>query len=71
MEIKSPKENKNATDYYPNWFDKNKFKKYLAIIDSNKFNYKNKIGKFNYIDIKDLANSIRNNTVSEIPAKKL
>ena len=71
MEIKSPKENKNATDYYPNWFDKNKFKKYLAIIDSNKFNYKNKIGKFNYIDIKDLANSIRNNTISEIPAKKL
>ena len=71
MEIKIPKENKNATDYYPNWFDKNKFKKYLAIIDSSKFNYKNKIGKFNYIDIKDLVNSIRNNTISEIPAKKL
>ena len=26
-EIKSPKEDKNMTDYYPNWFDKNKFKK--------------------------------------------
>ena len=26
-EIKSPEENKNMTDYYPNWFDKNKFKK--------------------------------------------
>ena len=26
VEIKSPKEDKNTTDYYPNWFDKNKFK---------------------------------------------
>ena len=42
----------------------------LAIIDSNKFNYKNKIGEFKYIDIKDLANKIRNNTISEIPAKE-
>ena len=42
-EIKSPKEDKNTIDYYPNWFDKNKFKKMLAIIDSNKFNYNNKI----------------------------
>ena len=25
MEIKSPKEDKNTT-YYPNWFDRNKFK---------------------------------------------
>ena len=41
----------------------------LAIIDSNKFNYKNKIGEFKYIDIKDLVNNIRNNTISEIPAK--
>ena len=55
---------------YPNWFDKNKFKKMLAIIDSNKFNYKNKIGEFKYIDIKDLVNNIRNNTISEISAKK-
>ena len=58
------------TDHYPNWFDRNKFKKSLAIIDSNKFNYKNKISEFKYIDIKDLVNNIRNNTISEISAKK-
>ena len=69
-EIKSPKEDKNTIDYYPNWFDKNKFKKMLAIIDSNKFNYNNKIGEFKYIDIKDLVNNIRNNTISEIDAKQ-
>ena len=50
--------------------DKKKFEKMLAIIDTNKFNYKNKIGKFKYIDIKDLVNDIRNNTISEISAKK-
>ena len=66
----SPKEDKNTIDYYPNWFDRNKFKNVLAIIDSNKFNCKNKIGEFNYIDIKDLVNNIRNNTISEISAKK-
>ena len=54
----------------PNWIDKNKFEKILAIIDSNKFNYKNKIGEFKYTDIKDLVNSIKNNTISEIDAKK-
>ena len=70
IEIKSPEEDKNTIDYYPNWFDKNKFKKMLAIIDSNKFNYKNKIGEFKYIDIRDLVNNIRNNTISEISAKK-
>ena len=69
-EIKSPKEDKNTTDSYPNWFDKNKFKNILAIIDSNKFNYKNKIGEFKYIDIKDLVNNIKNNTISEISAKE-
>ena len=42
----------------------------LAIIDSHKFNYKNKIGEFKYISIKDLVNNIRNNTISEISAKK-
>ena len=42
----------------------------LAIVDSSKFNYKNKIGEFKYIDIKDLVNNIRNNTISEISAKK-
>ena len=69
-EIKSPEEDKNTTHSYPNWFDKNKFKNILAIIDSSKFNYKNKIGEFKYIDIKDLVNNIRNNTVSEISDKK-
>ena len=43
----------------------------LAIIDSNKFNYRNKIGKFKYIDIRDLVDNIRNNTISEIDAKKI
>ena len=70
MEIKSPKEDKNTIDYYPNRFDRNKFKKNLAIIDSNKFNYKNKIGQFKYINIRDLVNNIRNNTVSELSAKE-
>ena len=69
-EIKSPEEDKNTTDSYPNWFDKNKFKNILAIIDSNKFSYENKIGEFKYIDIKDLINKIRNNTISEISVKK-
>ena len=55
-------------DNYLNWFDRNKFEKDLAIIDSNKFNYKNKIGKFKYINIRDLVNNIRNNTVNEISA---
>ena len=50
--------------------EKNKFKEILAIIDSNKFNYRNKIGELKYIDIKDLVNNIRNNTISERDAKK-
>ena len=54
----------------PNWLDKNKFEKILATIDSNKFNHKNKIGEFKYIDIKDLINNIKNNTISEVDAKK-
>ena len=58
------------TTNYPNWLDKNKFKKMLATIGSNKFNHKNKIGEFKYIDIKDLVNNIKNNTISEIDAKK-
>ena len=69
MEIKSPKEDINMTDY-PNGFDRKKLKKMLAITDSNKFNYENKIGEFEYIDIKDLVNNIRNNIISEIDAKK-
>ena len=48
----------------------NGIKVVLAIIDSSKFGYKNKIGEFEYIDIKDLVNNIRNNTISEIDAKK-
>ena len=63
--IEEPKEIKS-----PNWIGKNKFEKILAIIDSNEFNYKNKIGEFKYIDIKDLVNNIKNNTISEIDAKK-
>ena len=35
-----------------NWFDKNKFKKILAIIDSNEFSYRNKIGEFKQITLK-------------------
>ena len=69
-EIKSLEEYKNATDSYPNWFNKNKFKNILAIIDSNTFNYRHKIGEFNYIDIKNLVNKIRNITISEMFAKK-
>ena len=61
IEIKSPKEDENTT----NWFDKNKFEKILAIINSNKFNHKNKIGKFKYNDIKNLVDNINKNTISE------
>ena len=42
----------------------------LATIDSNKFNYKNKISEFKYNGIKDLVNNIKNNTISEIDAEK-
>ena len=52
------------------WFDKNKFEKFLAIINNNKFIQKNKIGEFKYIDIRDQVNNIRNNTIVEISAKK-
>ena len=50
--------------------DKKKFKEILTIIDGNKFGHKNKIGDFKYIDIKDLVNNIKDNTISEIDAKK-
>ena len=52
------------------WFERNKFKETLAIIDINKFNYRNKTGKFKYIGIRDLVNNITNNTISELSAKK-
>ena len=58
------------TDHYPNQFERNKFEKRLAVIDSNKFNYKNKMGEFQYIDIRGFVNNIRNNTISEISTKK-
>ena len=48
--------------------DKNKFKKFLTIIGSNKFGHKNKIGEFKYIGIKDLVNNNKNNAISEIDA---
>ena len=54
-----------------NWLDKNKLRKNLTIIGSNKFGHKNKIGEFKYIDIKDLVNNIKNNTISETDAKKI
>ena len=50
--------------------DKNKFKEILTIIESNRFGHKNKIGDFKYIDMKDLINNIKDNTISEIDAKK-
>ena len=66
IEIKSPKEDENTTD----WFDKNKFEKVLAIINNNKFNHKNKIGKFKYNDIKNLLDNINENAIGETPARK-
>ena len=66
IEIKSPKEDENTT----NWFDKNKFEKILTIINSNKFNHKNKIGKFKYSDIKNLVDNINKNTISETLARE-
>ena len=61
IEIKSSTENENTTD----WFDKNKFQKMLAIVNSNKFDHKNKIGKFKYNDIIELINNIDNNTIGQ------
>ena len=55
----------------PNWIDKNKFRDILTIIDSNKFGYKSKRGKFTHNDVKNGVNNIKNNTISEIDAKKL
>ena len=42
----------------------------VAINKSNKFNYKIKTGEFKYVHIKDLVNNIKNNTISEVDAKK-
>ena len=70
IEIKSFKEDKNMADSYLNWFDRNKFKNILAIIYSNKCNYRNKIGEFKFIGIRDLVNNIRNNSISQISSIK-
>ena len=64
--IEEPKEIKS-----PNWIDKNKFKKMSAIIDSDEFVHKNRIGEFKYIKIKDLVTNIKNITIGEIDAKKI
>ena len=61
IEIKSPKKDENTTD----WYDKDKFEAILYNVDSNKFNHKNKIGKFRYTDIRDTINNIKNNIISE------
>ena len=37
----------------------------------NEFGHKYKIDEFKYIDIKDLVNTINDNTISEIDAKKI
>ena len=66
MEIESPKEDKNTTD----WHDKNKLRKISAIVNSNKFNHKTKIGKFKYIDINSMVDNINKNTASEKIARK-
>ena len=65
IETKSPLKNEKK-----DWYDKNKFKKISTIVNGNKFNYKNKIGKFKYDDIKDLVNDIKNNKISETLAKQ-
>ena len=52
------------------WYDKNKFKKILTTTDRNKFNHKFKVGKLKFIDIINLINNIKNNTISEALAKQ-
>ena len=66
MEINSPKEDENTTG----WFDKNKFEKILATVNSDKFSHKNKIGRLRYNDIKNLVDGINKNTISEIYTKE-
>ena len=66
IKLNSPKKDENVTD----WYDKNKFEKILAIVNSNKFSHKNKIGKLRYNDIKNLVDSINKNTISEVIANE-
>ena len=42
----------------------------LTIIDNSRLCHKNKIGDFKHIDIRVLVNNIKDNTISEIDAKK-
>ena len=63
---KEPKEIK-----IPNWIDKYTFKETLVVIDSNEFNYKNRVSKFKYTRIKNLVDNTRNDRISEIDAKEL
>ena len=51
--------------------NENNLKEILTIIDNNKFGHKNKIGGFKNIDITDLDNNIKDNTISEIDAKNV
>ena len=66
IEIINPKKDEDTTD----WYDKNKFKKILTTIDSNKFNHKNGVGKLKFNDINNLINNIKNNTINEGLAKQ-
>ena len=66
IEIINPKKDEDMTD----WYDKNKFKKILTTIDNNRFNHKNKVGKFKFNSINNLVDSIKNNTISEALAKQ-
>ena len=66
IEIINPKKDEDTTD----WYDKNKFKKILTTIDSNKFNHKNKVDKLKLNDINNLINNIKNNTISKALAKQ-
>ena len=66
MEIRNLNNNKSTTD----WYDKNKFKKILTIIDNNGFNHKNKTGKLRFKDINNLIINVKNNTISEADTKK-
>ena len=56
MKIRNLNNNKSTTD----WYDKNKFKKILAIIDNNGFNHKNKIGTLRFNNISNLIININN-----------
>ena len=66
IEIINPKKDEDTTD----WYDKNKFKKILTTIDSNKFNHKYKLGKLKFNNINNLINKIKNNTINEALAKQ-